>query len=50
MIINILKKPDTKDDKHNATADKDYYKKLYESHLEEKDRKSDTNNDLIYDK
>jgi hypothetical protein len=50
------KKPETKDDKHNATADKDYYKKLYESHLEKKgkkkywsnvSRKSDTNNDLI---
>jgi hypothetical protein len=50
------KEKEDKDDENEDTKDKDYYKKLYENHLEKKGkkkywsntiRKSDTNNDLI---
>jgi hypothetical protein len=50
------KKTKEDDDKYNTKKDKDYYKKLFENHLEKKgtkkywsnvSRKGDTNNDLI---
>jgi hypothetical protein len=55
---NKYSKKDQKEDdeKDNTKKDKDYYKKLFESHLEKKgkkkywsnvSRKGDTNNDLI---